>query len=89
MRISVPDDVIFETVDGQVVLLSLEGGSYYKLNGSGSRIWTLIRELGDPDKVEQALVDEFDGEPEQIRRDVSTLIDDLKSHGLVVVDGPA
>ena len=89
MRISIPDDVIFETVDDQVVLLSLEGGSYYKLNGSGSRIWALIRELGDLAKVEQTMVDEFEGEPEQIRRDVSTLVDDLKSHGLVVVDGAA
>jgi hypothetical protein len=83
VKTSIPDDVVYETVDEQVVLLSLSGGTYYKLNGSGSRIWTLIGELGDLGKVTDAMVTEYDAEPEQIRRDVATLVEDLKAHGLV------
>jgi hypothetical protein len=86
VKLSIPDDVIFETVDEQVVLLSLGGGTYYKLNGSGSQIWSLIREHGDLDEIERALIDEYQADPEQIRRDLMTLVDDLKAHGLVQAD---
>lgn len=89
MRLSIPEDVIFETVDGQVVLLSLGGGNYYKLNGSGSRIWALIQELGDLRQVEETMIAEYDADAEQIRRDVATLVDDLKAHGLLEADQPA
>jgi hypothetical protein len=66
--------------------LSLGGGSYYKLNGSGSRVWSLIREHGDLGIVQDALVDEYGVDPEQVRRDVAALVDDLKAHGLVDED---
>ena len=89
MRLSIPEGVIFETVDDQVVLLSLEGGSYYKLNGSGSRIWALIQEHGDLDKVEQVMVGEYDADPHQIRRDIAALVEDLRAHGLIEADQPS
>ena len=86
MKLSIPEGVIFETVDDQVVLLSLAGGNYYKLNGSGTRIWTLIQELGDLEKVEQAMVSEYNADATEIRRDVAALVEDLKTHGLVEAD---
>lgn len=87
MKLTIPDGVIFEEVDEQVVLLSLEGGRYYKLNGSGSRVWALIREHGDLEKVQEAMASEYSADPNEIRRDVATLVADLETHGLVLVDG--
>lgn len=89
MRLSIPEDVIYETVDGQVVLLSLAGGSYYKLNGSGSRIWALIREHGELTKVEEDMIDEYEADPEQIRRDIAALVADLQAHGLLQTEQTA
>lgn len=86
MRLLIRDDVIFEEVDKQVVLLSLDGGRYYKLNGSGTRIWALIREHGDLEKVQDAMVREFDADEAEIRRDVAALVADLQAHGLVDTD---
>lgn len=88
MRLLIPKDVIFEEVDDQVVLLSLEKGRYYKLNGSGSRVWSLIQELGDLGKVQDAMVQEFEADEAEVRRDVATLIADLEDHGLVLTDAP-
>jgi hypothetical protein len=88
MKLVIPKDVIFEKVDDQVVLLSLEGGRYYKLNGSGSRVWALIEEHGELQKVQDAMTQEFDADEAEIRRDVATLVADLEAHGLVQADGP-
>lgn len=87
MKLLIPKDVIFEEVDDQVVLLSLDGGRYYKLNGSGSRVWALIQELGELGKVQDAMVREFDADQAEVRRDVATLVADLEAHGLVEAEG--
>jgi hypothetical protein len=89
LKLSIPDDVIFEKVDDNLVLLSLEGGTYYKLNRAGTRVWALMNELKDLEKVETVLIEEFNGDPAQIKKDVGELLIDLKAHGLVeVTDGP-
>lgn len=88
MKLVIPKDVIFEKVDDQVVLLSLEGGRYYKLNGSGSRVWALIQEHGELKKVQDAMTQEFDADEAEIRSSVATLVADLEAHGLVQADGP-
>ena len=86
MKLSVSPDVVFEELGGQAVLLQLEGGVYYKLNGSGSRIWALIQEHRDLDRIQLALEDEYGIDAETARRDVTRLIDDLESRGLILVD---
>jgi coenzyme PQQ synthesis protein D (PqqD) len=86
VKLSIPDGVVYETVEDEVVLLSLTGGMYYKLNGSGRRIWSLIAEHGDLEKVQEAMVREFAADPDEIRRDVAALVDDLRAHDLVLVE---
>jgi hypothetical protein len=86
MKLLIPKNVIFEEVDNQVVLLSLNGGRYYKLNGSGTRVWTLIQEHGDLARVQDAMVTEFEDDPEEVRRDVAALVEDLRAHGLIEFD---
>ena len=88
MKLLIAKDVIFEEVDDQVVLLSLEGGRYYKLNGSGSRVWALIQEHGELEKVQDAMAEEFKADEADVRRDVATLVADLQAHGLVEVVEP-
>lgn len=88
VKLTIPEGVLFEEVDGQVVLLSLEGGAYYMLNGSGSRVWELIREHGDLDQVEAAMAAEYAADAELIHREVAQLVDELQARGLVALDGP-
>jgi hypothetical protein len=87
LKLLIRKDVIFEEIDKKVVLLSLDGGRYYKLNGSGTRIWELIREHGDLAKVQDAVTAEFDADEDELRRDVATLVADLQAHGLIDVNG--
>lgn len=86
MKLSVADNVIFESVDDNVVLLSLDNGTYYKLSGTGPRIWELIQELGDLNEVEGVLSAEFNADASLIKKDVAVLVADLEAHGLVTTD---
>jgi hypothetical protein len=86
VKATVSDKVIFEELDDQVVLLDLQGGSYYKLNGTGTQIWALIMEHGDIERIEETIAARFDVDPERARRDIARLVEDLESRGLIVVD---
>jgi hypothetical protein len=81
------ENVVHETVDGEVIAIDLANGSYYSLAGCGPEIWTLL--LGGAGEAEicGALASSFDAEPEAIRSEVAALIVKLQEAGLVVVDG--
>jgi hypothetical protein len=83
-RLTASPDVIYEELEGEVVLLHLEGGRYYKLNAVGARIWALIQEHGDVDTVEAAITSEFEVEADVARRDVERIVQELTTRGLVV-----
>jgi hypothetical protein len=88
MKLLIAKDVVFEEVDDQVVLLSLDGGRYYKLNESGSRVWALIQEHGELEKIQDEMAREYQADEAQIRRDVAKIVSDLEANGLVQIDGP-
>jgi hypothetical protein len=87
-RLTVSPNVIYEELEGQVVLLQLEGGRYYQLNESGARIWALIQEHGELEKVQKAMADEYDVDAEVAHRDVERIVEELTTRGMVTVEQP-
>ena len=41
-RVSVNDDVLFQELDGEGVLLNLKTGVYFGLDSVGARVWQLL-----------------------------------------------
>jgi len=78
------ENVVHETVDGELIAIDLSGGSYYSLSGSGPAIWALL--LGGATEAEicEALALAYEGEPETIRGAVSSLLEQLLESGLAV-----
>jgi len=69
------------------VILNLKTGTYFGLDAIGTRIWTLIGELRDTDKVLEALLAEYDVEEARLRADIDELISQLVRHELLQMDG--
>ena len=84
----IADNVLFQELDGEAVLLSLEEGCYYGLDELGTRIWQLIDQDLDREQVVVAIVEEYDVEPEQARRDLDRFLDDLEQSGLILQRAP-
>ena len=61
-KIGVPEDVLFNDVGGEAVLLNLETGQYYGLDEVGTRMWSLLAECGQVEAACRGLLD-------RIRRD--------------------
>lgn len=46
-----PAKVVFETIDGETILISLDSGTYHSLAGAGTEIWDLLRRGWPADEV--------------------------------------
>jgi hypothetical protein len=80
----IPDDVVFEVLDDEAVLLNLKTGIYYGLNDTGTRIWKLIEEHGDIDTVRRRMLEEFEVSQETLEGDLLALLPELLDRGLLV-----
>jgi hypothetical protein len=84
-RIEISPSVIYRDVSGEIVLLNLQSGVYYGLDPVGSRMWQLLMEQRPLDDVCSVMLEEYDVAAEVLRADLSRLVDELSSKGLVTV----
>ncbi|MFC1628296.1 PqqD family protein [Gemmatimonadota bacterium] len=84
-RVRVNDDIVFRDLDGEVVLLNLESGTYFGLDQVGTRIWALLQQHETLHDVHTAILNEFDVESDHCERDLLDLVARLDEHGLVEI----
>jgi coenzyme PQQ synthesis protein D (PqqD) len=84
-RVEIGPSVIYRDVSGEVVLLNLQSGVYYGLDPVGSRMWQLLMEQRPLDDVCSVMLEEYDVTVDVLRADLSRLVDELASKGLVTV----
>jgi hypothetical protein len=83
-----PDqDAVSADLDDQVVMLSLERGSYYHLDELGAHIWKLIEQPIRVGALCDRLMETFEVGREECERDVLAFLHDLAADRLVEVSG--
>lgn len=80
------DEVLFQDVAGEAVLLNLASERYFGLDPVGTRIWNLLGEDGRLQSAFDALCREYDAEPARLQADLLDLVAQLAEAGLVEVD---
>lgn len=85
-RIAPQESALATTVDGEAVVLETESGTYYGLNEVATFVWD---ELDDPRTLadlRDAVVDEFDADPERVEADLRAVLEDMQDNGLIAVE---
>ena len=85
MHVKIADDVVWNELDDEIVILNLASGVYFSVGGVGRRFWELIAPGAPVDAVVQELIAEFDVDLDRLKTDLDSLIDQLRSEGLVVL----
>lgn len=83
--ISSTQNQISSELAGEAVILNMTSGIYYGLNEVGARIWELVQEAKQFDELHSALMEEYDVSSEVCKRDLTTIILELKAACLVEV----
>ena len=85
LPIKILPDVLSQEVSGETVLLDLNSENYFGLNEVGTRIWQLLQEEGDLQKVYDIMLDEYDVDEKQLGKDMEELVARLVDAGLIEV----
>jgi len=72
---------------GEAAILNLRNSGYYGLDEIGACIWHLIEDGIPVSAVRDAIVDEYDVDPEECEQDVIELLQRLAAEGLVEIKG--
>ncbi len=78
-------DLVSCELDGEVVLMSIESGAYFRIDEIGSRIWSLLEEPRRVRELCDQLMLEFEVDREQCERDVLTFLNDMRADRLIEV----
>lgn len=83
----IPAAVLYRDVDGEMVLLNVETEQYFGLDEVGADIVTRLTEQS-LDEALASLIDDYEVDPEVLRRDIDDLVANLVEAGLLEhVDG--
>ncbi|HVF12295.1 MAG TPA: PqqD family protein, partial [Actinomycetota bacterium] len=74
-----------EVLDGEAVILKVDGGIYYKLNTSGTVIWESFRQGADETEAASKLASKYGLSGETAATSVAKLVERLSEIGLLVV----
>src|SRR5262245_11774498 len=73
----------------ETVILSMNSGVYYGLNPVGARVWELAQNRGSSIAIiRQSLVTEFDVTSSVAEQDLSELLSEMQSEGLIRISKP-
>ena len=66
-------------------ILNLKNSVYYGMNPVGARVWDLLKQPQSVTELRNALLDEYEVEPERCESDLFGLLEKLRSEGLIDV----
>jgi hypothetical protein len=79
------NDLISAPVNNEVVILSIERGTYYGLDEIGTEIWQRLESPMRIDMLCEELAAKYAADRQTIERDVLALLESLFAEGLVTV----
>ncbi len=83
--VAIQSQVSADLPEGEVVILNMADGVYYGMNPVGGRIWSLISQPRRVGEIRDALLEEYDIDPERCLQEVLGLLNELAVQGLVQI----
>ena len=83
--VSRSDEPVAVEVDRTVVMMSIDQGMYFGLEGTGPRIWALLEHPTSVQQVCEALMREFEVEADACRQEVIEFLEELRRAQLIRV----
>jgi hypothetical protein len=82
-RIRVVPNVLFRRVSDEAVLVNLNTEVYLGLNGVGARMWSALTDASSVQAAYDALLEEYEIDPSELRRDLEAFIERLFAEQLI------
>jgi hypothetical protein len=75
--------VVDDTIEGEVIVIDLDSGTYYSLRDTSAEIWHGVKGGADEVSIGDSLAERYSAEREEIASAVSRLLDELAAERLI------
>jgi len=82
-QLTIGDDVLYQVIDDELVLLNIANSQYYGLDPIGADMWNMLLEHRDADTVVSRVCEKYEVDEATARCDLQALIQSLRELGLV------
>jgi hypothetical protein len=83
------EEILVSKIDDEVVMMSVEHGTYSGLDAIGSEIWSLLQSPRRVSEICDTLMQEYQVERRQCEKDVLAFLNDLAlDHTIKVLNAP-
>ena len=83
MRFARNPDLISADMDGDLVMMSVEQGTYYGLTGIAPQIWIALEEAKTANELFDVLFPQYDVQSETLRRDIDSFLEEMLKNKLL------
>ena len=84
-RVTIPDGVLVQVLQGESVLLNVNTENYYGLDEVGTRMWAVLSEAPSIADAVDMLLEEYEVERATLESDVDALLAELRDKKLIEV----
>ncbi|MEN3340510.1 MAG: hypothetical protein V7647_4186 [Acidobacteriota bacterium] len=84
-RIVASRDQVSCNLADEAAIVNLKNGVYYGLDPVGTRIWSVLREPITFAEIRNALLTDFDVEPQALESDIRDFLGQLAEQGLIEI----
>lgn len=79
------EGIVASSIDGEIVMMSIENSEYYGLNSTASRIWSLIEKPTNIKNICDQLITEYNIDFDSCSNQVISILEDFKRKGLIEI----
>lgn len=83
VKYKLKDDVLFQKVDDETVILEPETGFYFTLDSVGTFMVERLQDGLSTSEVVSAVLEHFDAEQQEVEADLAELIAEMKNNKLI------
>ena len=84
--VKISDNVLFQQINNECVLLDMASEQYFGLDDVGARMWQILSENEETEKAVTLLLAEYDIDETTLRQDLLNLITELGNVKLISVE---
>jgi len=85
-RVTIPELVVYRDLGGETVVLNLETGIYFDLDGVATDAWLAMQRTANLQEVHAHLLSVYDVDSQVLSRDLLRLVEQMSAKGLLRIE---
>jgi len=84
-RVRIPEEILISGLQDESVILNLSSERYFGLDEVGTRMMSVLNTSDSIQSAYETLLKEYEVEPEVLRQDLTSIVEQLMAQGLVEI----